>query len=185
MKLIINASVLIAFYTELQKPELLKCLINYGYELLIPEEVMRELEKDANYDKISKDCSEGLFKRLDPVPEKELKELKSRFIGLHGGELGVIWWGIKFRDEGISNVKCVLDDDKARKKARKLGLQSREPLFELGGDFVPGTLFLLYFLFLCIRILGLLFLIRAKSLSKYPLSFIFLMISSTILSLTP
>ena len=122
MKLIINASVLIAFYTELQKPELLKCLINYGYELLIPEEVMRELEKDANYDKISKDCSEGLFKRLDPVPEKELKMLKSRFIGLHEGGLGVIWWGMKFRDEGISNVKCVLDDNKARKRARKLGL---------------------------------------------------------------
>ena len=42
MKLILDTSVLIAFYTELRMEHLLLSLLKHGFEILVPEYILRE-----------------------------------------------------------------------------------------------------------------------------------------------
>lgn len=120
MKLILDATVLIAFYTELQRSDLLKSLAFRGFELLIPNAVYDELIPDKNFEQLKKDIYANLFSVLSPVPSDEIRRLRFRFPWLHDGELEVIWWGQQFdKDE----YYCILDDKKARESARKLGLK--------------------------------------------------------------
>ena len=121
-KIILDTTALIAFYTELQRPDLLKSLIDFGYELIIPRAVYEELKPDRNFKQIDCDVKEGIILVLDKVPESELMLLRFRFPSLHDGELEVIWWGLKFHSEG-ENYFCVLDDKTARKGASRFGLR--------------------------------------------------------------
>lgn len=121
-KLILDTTVLVAFYTELQRPELLKSLRDFGYELIIPRAVYDELKLDRNFKQIECDVENGAISVLEKVPESELMLLKFRFPSLHDGELEVIWWGRKFHSGG-KNYFCILDDKTARKSANKSGLR--------------------------------------------------------------
>lgn len=119
--LILDASVLIAFFTELKKPELLKELAKNSFKILIPNAVFEELRSDPNFQIVEEYCREGILEKLEPIPWEELRDLRLRYVGLHDGELEVIWWGNKFKEQGKIYM-CVLDDDRARKKARSLEL---------------------------------------------------------------
>ena len=121
-KIILDTTALIAFYTELQRPDLLKSLRDFGYELTIPRAVYEELKPDMNFKKIDCDVKGGVISILDEVPESELMRLRFRFPSLHDGELEVIWWGRKFHSEG-ENYFCVLDDKTARKSASRFELR--------------------------------------------------------------
>nr|MDO8046014.1 hypothetical protein [Candidatus Baldrarchaeota archaeon] len=120
MKLILDSSVLIAFYTELGRPELLHLLKDFGYDLLIPRGVFREVSLDPSFDRIQNDIRDKLV-LLNELTGREIGELKSRYISLGLGELEVIWWGKHFKGRNEDYV-CALDDLKARKIAKKLEL---------------------------------------------------------------
>jgi len=121
-KIILDTTVMIAFYTELQRPDLLKSLRDFGYELAIPRAVYEELKLDWNFKQIDCDIKKGVISVLDEVPQEELMRLRFRFPSLHDGELEVIWWGQKFHSGG-EDYFCVLDDKTARKSASKFGLR--------------------------------------------------------------
>lgn len=89
MKLILDSSVLIAFYTELGRPELLHLLKDFGYDLLIPRGVFREVSLDPSFDRIQNDIRDKLV-LLNELTGREIGELKSRYISLGLGELEVI-----------------------------------------------------------------------------------------------
>ncbi len=61
---------------------------------------------------------DGYYTTLEKVPEEELWKLRLRFPGLGDGELEVIWWGLKH-----GNGLCVLDDRKANRSAKNIGLR--------------------------------------------------------------
>jgi len=123
LKLLLDASVIIAFYTELRRPYLLKTLAQIGYELLVPFAVINELKWDSNYQEINNDIRNGVLKILSAPVEREVSKIKGRFIGLHQGELETIWWALKLNNAGHSDIICVLDDKRGRKAAKKLGLK--------------------------------------------------------------
>ncbi len=120
-KIILDTTALIAFYTELQRPDLLKSLRDFGYMLLIPHAVYEELKPDKNFNHIYRDVKNSVILVLDKIPQSELTQLRFRFLSLHDGELEVIWWGRKFQSNGESYF-CVLDDKTARKSASKFNL---------------------------------------------------------------
>jgi len=121
-KMILDTTVLIAFYTELQRPELLRSLRDFDFELVIPSAVYEEIRPDKNFKQIDCDVRRGVISVLDKVPAEELTRLRFRFPKLHDGELEVIWWSQKYHSTGESYF-CVLDDKIARKSASKFGLR--------------------------------------------------------------
>jgi predicted nucleic acid-binding protein len=121
MKIIVDTSVLIAFYTELELGHLLVSLKAFGYEIVIPEYIVRN-EMRMDLDTLFEAIETGAIQKLPQIREDDLEELKFRFPSLGRGELEVIWWGLslsRFSEEYL----CVLDDLKARKAAEQLGIK--------------------------------------------------------------
>ncbi|MCW3129783.1 MAG: hypothetical protein N2V75_06790 [Methanophagales archaeon] len=121
MKLILDTSVFIAFYTELRMGYLLTSLQKHGYAILIPEYIVRN-EIKTNLDMLHKGLKRGEIKILQQIQDADIEELRFRFPSLNRGELEVIWWG-KYFKKGNEKYLCVLDDGKARKAAQKLGIK--------------------------------------------------------------
>jgi len=121
MKLILDTSVFIAFYTELKRGYLLTSLQRYEYEILVPEYIVRnEIKTDLNL--IRKAIEKGEIKILPQIRDEDVEELRFRFPSLNRGELEVILWG-KYFKRGSKKYLCVLDDGKARKAAQKWGIE--------------------------------------------------------------
>ncbi|RLG58728.1 hypothetical protein DRN86_05310, partial [Candidatus Geothermarchaeota archaeon] len=116
---IVNASFLIAIYAELERQDLIDKLCELGYELLIPKGVLEELKNGKGFVKIQKDISSGKIKILESILETELNNFSKRYPSLHRGELEVIIQGLKLKDR----ARCILDDKRARKVSRSLGLR--------------------------------------------------------------
>ena len=100
-------------------------------EIILPTLVQDELYNDNKvYSVLKSYIEKGSFKVVKP-PEKIVKELRFRFFGLGDGEIGVLALAIVNQKEHTSMVIPLMDDKKARKAARELGLP------------VHGTLWLL------------------------------------------
>jgi len=117
MKLILDTSVLIAFYTELRKEHFLLSLQEHGYDMLVPEYVFRS-EMKSDYEKLDEAVKRNEITILSRIRDEDIEVLKGRFPSLNRGELEVIWWGMKLRSEN-ELYACVLDDGKARKCAQR------------------------------------------------------------------
>ena len=117
-KLIVNSSFLIAIYSELERADLIDKLIEMNFKLLAPKGVLEELRDGKAFPKIISDVSLGKIEILEATPEGELQGFMRKYPSLHRGEIEVIDWGLKSRGE----TKCLLDDGKARKVAKLLGL---------------------------------------------------------------
>jgi len=114
--LVLNASVVI----ELMEMSLVEALALYkqreGLELLVPTQVEGELDRrsrDILYDLVR----EGLLKLCAP-PENLFKQLRSVYLGLGDGELGVLALALHLNSMGV-NATPVLDDRRARKVAER------------------------------------------------------------------
>lgn len=68
---ILDSSPVIAFYSELDNPDLLYKFINLGYELRIPKGVFGELENGRTSEKLKSSISEGKIKILEDLPSEE------------------------------------------------------------------------------------------------------------------
>lgn len=115
---ILDSSPIIAFYSELNKPELLHKFIELGDELKIPKSVFQEIEKGKTSTQLKLSIKERKIEVLEPLPEKEILSFKNRHPYLGKGEIEVILYGIKFNSKGIKYC-CIIDDRKASKIAEK------------------------------------------------------------------
>ncbi|WP_148212141.1 hypothetical protein [Ferroglobus placidus] len=113
-----DTSVLIAFYSELARPELLLSLHDHGFRLYVPKAVYEEFMDDVNFKHLETHVKNGYYTILGNIPENDVYRLKLKFPSLGDGEIEVIWWGLKFE-----NCFCVLDDKKANKSAKSMGLK--------------------------------------------------------------
>jgi len=115
---ILDSSPVIAFYSELDNPDLLHKFIKLGYELRIPKGVFGELENGRTSEKLKTSISEGKIKILEDLPSVETLHFKNRHPYLGIGEIEVILWWLKLRSDANNNY-CIIDDRKARKVAEK------------------------------------------------------------------
>lgn len=121
MKLILDTSVLIAFYTELKMEHLLLSLSKHGFEILVPEYILRE-EMKSDLDRLHKAVRNNEIDTLSQAPNEDIQTLKDRFPSLNRGELEVMWWGMHFK-KCNETYSAVIDDGKARKCAQKLKIE--------------------------------------------------------------
>ena len=121
MKLILDTSVLIAFYTELRMEHLLLSLRKHGFEILVPEYILRE-EMKSDLDRLHKAVRNNEIDTLSQAPNEDIQTLKDRFPSLNRGELEVMWWGMHFK-KCNETYSAVIDDGKARKCAQKLKIE--------------------------------------------------------------
>lgn len=121
MKLILDTSVLIAFYTELRMEHLLLSLRKHGFEILVPEYILRE-EMKSDLDQLHKAVRNDEIDTLSQAPNEDIQTLKDRFPSLNRGELEVMWWGMHFK-KCNETYSAVIDDGKARKCAQKLKIE--------------------------------------------------------------
>lgn len=73
---ILDSSPVIAFYSELDNPDLLHKFIKLGYELRIPKGVFGELENGRTSEKFKTSISEGKIKILADLPSEETLQPK-------------------------------------------------------------------------------------------------------------
>lgn len=121
MKLILDTSVLIAFYTELRMEHLLLSLRKHGFEILVPEYILRE-EMKSDLDRLHKAVRDNEIDTLSQAPNEDIQTLKDRFPSLNRGELEVMWWGMHFK-KCNETYSAVIDDGKARRCAQKLKIE--------------------------------------------------------------
>ncbi len=115
---ILDSSPVIAFYSELDNPDLLHKFIKLGYELMIPKGVFGELESGRTSAKLKSSLSEGKIKILEDLPSEETLHFKNRHPYLGIGEIEVILWWLKLKSD-VNKHYCIIDDKKARKVAGK------------------------------------------------------------------
>ncbi len=115
---ILDSSPVIAFYSELNNPDLLHKFIELGYELRIPKGVFSELETGRTAEKLKSSIAEGKIKLLEDFSSEEALRFKNRHPYLGKGEIEVILWWLKLKSDANKHY-CILDDKKARKVAGK------------------------------------------------------------------
>lgn len=115
---ILDSSPIIAFYSELNNPDLLYMFITLGYELRMPKGVFSELEIGRTAEKLKSSIREGKIKILDDLAEGDILFFKNRYPYLGIGEIEVILWWLKLKSDSNKHY-CIIDDKKARKVAGK------------------------------------------------------------------
>ena len=115
---ILDSSPVIAFYTELNEPDMLHKFIELGYELRIPESVFKEIENGRTSDTLKSNIANGNIEIIASLPEKEILHFKNRYPYLGKGEIEVILLWLKLKTSVDKNF-CIIDDKKARKIAEK------------------------------------------------------------------
>jgi len=115
---ILDSSPVIAFYTELDDPEILHKFAEFGYELRIPRSVFEEIENGKTSDALKSNIACGNIEILASLPEEDIFHFKNRYPYLGMGEIEVILWWLKL-ESSVDKNYCIIDDKKARKIAEK------------------------------------------------------------------
>jgi predicted nucleic acid-binding protein len=116
---ILDASVIISFYRELDDPDILHALTNCGHKLVVPSRVYAEIKGDA-FATLSYGIKTGIIVLCSEIDSNDCNSLKIKYPALSNGEIEVILLGLKLKTN--SNCICVLDDKKARSVARNYKL---------------------------------------------------------------
>ena len=122
MLLIIDASVIIAFYSkdELNEPKLLHELACNGYNLVIPSAVFEEIENGRKQTiTILNDALKSSMITVNrEITLAETLTFGKRYPKLHNGEIQVLLLGQKSKTNGIPYF-CCIDEGPARSIAEK------------------------------------------------------------------
>ena len=120
MILILDASAIIAFYSEMHEPQLLHELTNYGYKLLAPVAVANEISKGRKptWSILKRAIRDGKITIANKFSSSELLTFKKRFPDLDEGEIQVLILGAKMKKRGSEYI-CVFDEGPARKIATR------------------------------------------------------------------
>ena len=119
---ILDSSPIIAFYTELDNPNILHKFSELGYELRIPQSVFVEIKKGKTFDKLKANVTSGKLKMLDHLPEEDILRFKNRYPYLGYGEIEVILWWLHLNSTTNDKNYCIIDDRRARKVAEKFNV---------------------------------------------------------------
>ncbi len=121
MALIIDSTVVIAFLERLDRPELVRQLKSTYGEILVPASVVTEIEV-GNQGLIDEHAANGTMAIVDVVVPEDLKRFMRRHRRMGLGESEAILTGQRLKNIGV-DAKCVLDDLRARKLAKKWGIR--------------------------------------------------------------
>ncbi len=117
MMMILDSSPLIAFYREINNPNVLHKVLNIGYKIKIPVSVYGEITGETSR-KLKGDIDQGKLELIDRVNLEEFMKIKNRYPNLKNGEIEVIVWGLNCKSKK-TEYYCILDDKLAKKVAQK------------------------------------------------------------------
>ncbi|MCY4489883.1 MAG: hypothetical protein OXC46_00275 [Thaumarchaeota archaeon] len=120
---ILDSSVMIAISNEIKCPELIEKIGLLGHVLAIPSYIVKYELIDKNTSKITEMyVQSGKIQILNENTAEEILEFWKDFPQLDIGECYSMLAYQKLRDAG-ERVYCILDDHKARKIAKELGIK--------------------------------------------------------------
>jgi predicted nucleic acid-binding protein len=119
---IADSSCLVCVFEEINRPYILLDWIRRGYQIILTEEVYNELkENEKTISKVQPEIVKGNIRVQSIITQEELNNFRVRYPILGKGESSVILTALKLNDQK-RRYYAVLDDDKARKVAAKLGV---------------------------------------------------------------
>jgi predicted nucleic acid-binding protein len=120
---VFDSSVIFAFIKEdeLNRPDLLVALTNFGYTVAIPHSVQMEIRRKKIQSLTQQWQKEGTLTVLRPISAAKQSEFHNEYCELGHGETEVILWGIKLHEQH-KKYYCVLSDGPARNAAKEKGI---------------------------------------------------------------
>lgn len=120
MKLVLDASTIIAFFRELDDGQFLYALTKKGYEIYVTDGVVIEVKKEPEYSRLKQAIHEGWINRKT-VEKHRFDRFKNLYPMLDYAEVEVLisCLDLKSRNEDYC---CVLDEGAGRKIADSLNL---------------------------------------------------------------
>ena len=123
LRLIIDASVIIAFCKECRRPLLLQKLALNGFEIFTPRGVSNEIKQtDETYPPFKNLIKKKVVVITNNLDENEIADFNNRHPYLHQGEIEVILSGLKLKQENVDYL-CAIDNGRARKVAKSYNLK--------------------------------------------------------------
>lgn len=117
-----DSSCIVCVFTEINRPFILMEWIKRGYQIVITEQVHKELrDNERTYNIVNPEISKGNINVNSNISEQELKTFRVRYPVLGLGESSIILTALKFQQEK-KRYYAVLDDGNARKIASKLNV---------------------------------------------------------------
>jgi predicted nucleic acid-binding protein len=121
ISLILDASVIIGFMTEMDDGEYLYALTLTGYSLIVTEGVIVEVKKEPGRSRLAKAVKEKWIK-VEPTSKAEFQNYKILYPMLDYAEIEVLQYGLELKSVH-ADYQCVIDEGPGRKIADQLGLQ--------------------------------------------------------------
>lgn len=115
---IFDSSSIILFFKETNKPSLLFRWIPVGYSLKMPQDVYNEIQQEIYTRSSFQKQNNNQITLIEPIIPAEKLRLQNLYPNLGPGEIETIALGLKFRIEK-KRYFCILDDNNARKAAKK------------------------------------------------------------------
>ena len=117
-----DSSCIVCVFTEINRPFILMDWMKRGYQIVITEQIHKELQENEKTDKlVSPEIKKGNIKINNLITEQELITFRTRYPILGLGESSVILTALKLQKEK-KRYYAILDDGNARKTASKLGV---------------------------------------------------------------
>jgi predicted nucleic acid-binding protein len=118
--LILDASVIIGFLTEMDDGEYLYALTLSGYSLIATEGVIVEVKKEPGRSRLANAVKENWIK-VKQTRRAEFEHYKILYPMLDYGEVEVLQFGLELKSLN-EEYECVIDEGAGRKIADQLGL---------------------------------------------------------------
>ena len=120
---ILDSSTVIAILDELHYPEMFEKIANLGHQLAIPSHVLRgEILDGPTLRATRRLIAQGTIQILEQNSAEEVTAFQERFVGLGAGECDAMLSCLKLSG-GKNRVYCILDDGRARIRARDLNIK--------------------------------------------------------------
>lgn len=128
MILVFDASPIIAFYSEkeMNEPTILHELIKFGYKLVVPIAVVKEIQKGRQLtaSRLNESIRTGIITVYDKFSVGEVSRWMIRHPRLDEGEIQVLILGKKLAEE-CKEYLCILDEGPATKLAVQYGIAKK------------------------------------------------------------
>lgn len=120
---ILDSSTVIAILGEIHRPDLFGNIAKLGHSLAIPSSVFRcEILDDFTLNATKRLVEQGTIQILEQNSTEEITAFQDRFLGLGVGECDTMLSYLKL-SRSMDPVYCILDDSRARAKARDLNIE--------------------------------------------------------------
>ena len=121
---ILDSSVLIGIFDDINRPDIFDDILKLGHELAITKYVLKELLAKSSNIYVQELLKEDKLRLLEENSIEEIRAFQEQTYNLEDGETDVILTCLKFR-EHMDNVYCILDDKDARKATLGLNIKRR------------------------------------------------------------